>query len=189
MARVFVSFVHEDQAVAKAVQGIIRAFIGVDVFLSTDQTQVFAGDIWLQKIRQSLEEAELVILMLSNRSVRRAWVNFEAGAAWLTNKPIIPCCYGNMSKAKLPHPYSAIQALDLPDQLEYLLDSVCHHLRVDYPDLADVKESGREFDRLVDALKDFVDIEGAFVTKKKKKDGESATPSPEPPFGDNEAET
>ena len=138
-------------------QGVIRALIGVDAFLSADQTQVFAGDIWLQKIMQSLQEAELVILMLSKRSVQRPWVNFEAGAAWLTNKRIIPCCYGNMSKEVLPHPYSAIQALNLRDESYYLLESVCHHLKVEYK-LTHAKQGGREFTSLVEALKTFVDI-------------------------------
>jgi hypothetical protein len=155
MTRVFVSFVHEDQAIAKAVQGVITGFIGLDVFLSTDQAQVFAGDNWLQKIQQSLREAEIVILMLSKRSVRRPWVNFEAGAAWLTNKPIIPCCYGNMLKDALPHPYSGIQALNLSDEIEYLLESLCHHLRVEY--LPVEKQRVREFDRLSDVLTKFVD--------------------------------
>jgi hypothetical protein len=159
MARVFVSFVHEDKVVAQAVKGVIRGFIGdVDAFLSTDQTEVFAGDIWLDRIKQSLRDAELVILMLSKRSVGRPWVNFEAGAAWLTDTTIIPCCYGNLSKEGLPHPYSAIQALKLPDDTEYLLASVCHHLNVEY--LSVESQSVRQYERLEDALTQFVDIEG-----------------------------
>ena len=160
MPRIFLSFVHEDQAVAEAVQGVIKAFLDVDAFLSTDQSQVFAGDIWLEKIRQSLEDAEIVILMLSARSVRRAWVNFEAGAAWLTKKQIIPCCYGSMSKERLPHPYSAIQALNLSDQtFDYLLESICHHIGIDFSERM-FRMQGVAFDRLVDALSHFVD-EGA----------------------------
>jgi len=45
--------------------------------------------------------------------VARPWVNFEAGAAWLAGKKIIPVCYGNLSSDALPHPYSAIEAVNL----------------------------------------------------------------------------
>jgi hypothetical protein len=87
-----------------------------EVFLSSDKSQIYAGDLWLQKIKEALSAAELVILMLSQRSVARPWVNFEAGAAWLADKKVIPVCYGNLSKDALPHPYSAIQALNLQSE-------------------------------------------------------------------------
>src|ERR1700730_12387970 len=112
MARLFVSFVHEDEKVASAVQGLLQTELDLreEVFLSSDKSQIYAGDRWLEKIKEALLAAEIVILMLSRRSVARPWVNFEAGAAWLADKKVIPVCYGNLSKDALPHPYSAIQA-------------------------------------------------------------------------------
>ena len=83
MARVFVSFVHEDEKVGSAVQHLLQTELDLheDVFLSSDKSQIYAGDLWLEKIKEGLSAAELVILMLSQRSVARPWVNFEAGAA------------------------------------------------------------------------------------------------------------
>ena len=107
MARVFVSYVHEDENVARAIKGAIEYDLKLEpgtVFLMSDTTQVLAGTDWLARIRQELTATELVILMMSARSVKRPWVNFEAGAAWLANKPLIPICYGNMSKDRLPKP-------------------------------------------------------------------------------------
>jgi hypothetical protein len=130
MPRIFISHVHEDELVAKGTQRVITHAVGVSAFLSSDRYQVFAGDVWLEKIMRSLSKAEVVVLMLSARSVSRAWVNFEAGAAWLAKKPIIPCCYGTMRKDRLPHPYSGIQALNLKEEPFYLLQSLCHHLHV-----------------------------------------------------------
>jgi hypothetical protein len=71
MARVFISFVHEDDAVAMAVQALIAHELELEdeVFLSADRRQVFGGDIWLDKIRVALEECEVVVLMLSKRSL------------------------------------------------------------------------------------------------------------------------
>ena len=135
MARLFVSFVHEDEKLASAVQDLLQTELNLreEVFLSSDKSQIYAGDLWLQKIKEALSAAEIVILMLSQRSVARPWVNFEAGAAWLADKPIIPVCYGNLSKDALPHPYSAIQALNLPSEAYYLLKSVHHQLNLVEP--------------------------------------------------------
>jgi hypothetical protein len=135
MAQVFISFVHEDQKVAEAVQHFLstRLKLGKEVFLSSDQYMVFAGEDWLARIGRELRDARVVVLMMSARSVGRPWVNFEAGAAWLSNKPIIPVCYGQLMKDRLPKPYSGIQALNLGPERHYLLRSVAHHLGVPSP--------------------------------------------------------
>lgn len=132
MARLFVSFVHEDEKLALAVQDLLQTELNLreEVFLSSDKSLIYAGDPWLQKIKEALSAAEIVILMLSQRSVARPWVNFEAGAAWLANKTLIPVCYGNLSKDALPHPYSGIQALNLASEAYYLVKSVHHQLKL-----------------------------------------------------------
>jgi TIR domain len=169
MARLFVSFVHEDEKVASAVQGLLQTELNLreEVFLSSDKSQIYAGDLWLQKIKEALSAAEIVILMLSQRSVARPWVNFEAGAAWLADKKVIPVCYGNLSKNALSHPYSAIQALNLQSEAYYLVKSVNHQLSLD-PLSAGAAyggtkaEGGRpikdgEYERLANALAEFKD--------------------------------
>ncbi len=132
MANVFISFVHEEQRVAEAVQELLKGHLQRSlpngVFLSADDWQVFAGEVWLERIRAELQEASVVILMLSPRSVERPWINFEAGAAWLAGKALLPVCFGGLSKGQMPKPYSGIQGLDLPDDWYYLLRSVQHHL-------------------------------------------------------------
>lgn len=130
MVEIFISFVHEEAAIAEALQAYIsESYPNQKVFLSSDQWQVFAGEVWLDRIRQELEPAKVVVLLLSGRSVSRAWVNFEAGAAWLTNKMIIPACIGDLDKSALPKPYSNLQALNLPDNHYYSLSSIGHHLQ------------------------------------------------------------
>lgn len=130
MADIFISFIHEEQTVATALQQLLRASLGnQNVFLSSDEWQIFAGEQWLDRIKEELSPAKVVVLMLSPRSVQRPWVNFEAGAAWLTGKILIPACFAGLSKGALPKPYSNIQALDLPDDAYYLIRSVAHHLK------------------------------------------------------------
>lgn len=132
VADVFISFIHEEQRIAEALQAYLEAhlqhLVPHGVFLSADDWQVFAGEIWLERIRHELQEAKVVVLMLSQKSIERPWINFEAGAAWLANKALIPVCYGGLTKGHMPKPYSGIQGLDLPDDTYYLLRSVQHHL-------------------------------------------------------------
>ena len=131
MAKVFISFIHEEQDIAEAVQSLLREDLDTrEIFLSSDQWQVFAGEIWLDRIRTELSAAKVVVLLLSQESVGRPWVNFEAGAAWLSGKAIIPVCYGGLAKSNLPKPYSGIQALDLREESYYLVSSVAHYIGV-----------------------------------------------------------
>lgn len=137
MAQVFISFIHEEIAWAAAVQGFIGQMLGSEAepFLSSDKFQVYAGEKWLDRIMDELESAKVVLLMLSNTSVKRPWVNFEAGAAWTRDIITIPVCFGGMEKANLPKPYSSLQAIDLEetDDQQYLARSVAHHLGLREP--------------------------------------------------------
>jgi hypothetical protein len=130
MAEIFISFIHEEQKVAEAVQSLLRKHLETwGVFLSSDKWQVFAGEIWLDRIREELSSAKVVVLLLSRQSVERPWVNFEAGTAFFSGKRVIPVCYGGLTKSTLPKPYSGIQALDLRDEPYYLLSSVAHYMQ------------------------------------------------------------
>ena len=84
-----------------------------------------------------LKAAEIVILMLSKRSVKRAWVYFEAGGAWLTEKKLVPVCYGNLSRDGLTKPYSDLHALNLRRERYFLTKSIAHHLGLPTPSFSE----------------------------------------------------
>jgi hypothetical protein len=159
MAEVFLSHIHEEEKVAKAVQRFLQqSFVNqYNIFLSSDQRQVFAGENWLERIRQELNSASVVVLLLSQRSVERPWVNFEAGAAWLAKKDLIPVCFGKLSKDQLPKQYSWAQALNLTEDSEYLVKSVAQHLKV-LPPPTFGKEYDEAYRDLLDALETLEDV-------------------------------
>lgn len=135
MAEIFISFIHEEEEVAKAVQRFLQAFVAdrEGVFLSSDQWAIYAGEEWLPRIISELRKAKVVISLLSLKSVRRPWVNFEAGAAWVRKEEgtgLIPACFGGLTKGKMPKPYSGLNALDLDNESDqhYLVRSVFHYL-------------------------------------------------------------
>jgi len=136
MADVFISFIHEEAGYASAVKVFLsQMFAEITPFMSSDKFQVYAGEKWLDRIMEELASARVVLLMLSEKSVARPWVNFEAGAAWTRNIVAIPICYGALRKEQLPKPYSSLQAVDLSvhGEDEYLARSVAHHLGLEEP--------------------------------------------------------
>lgn len=142
MANIFISFIHEEAEYAELVQQFIARILGEEVkpFMSSDKVQVYAGEKWLDRIMGELAEAKVVLLMLSDESVKRPWVNFEAGAAWTRNINIIPICFGELYKEDLPKPYSSLQAVGLQHygDDEYLAKSIAHYLGLPAP-------GGREY--------------------------------------------
>jgi hypothetical protein len=132
MADIFISFIHEDEKVADAVKRFLHDKLEANskVFLASDKWSIYAGEDWLKKIKDELASAKVVVLLLRKESVGRPWVNFEAGAAWLTDKAIIPACFRDLQKDSMPKPYSNMQALSLEDDdgPYYLVTSIYHHL-------------------------------------------------------------
>ncbi len=137
MARVFISFIHEEGEYAESVQRFITGMLGSEVtpFLSSDKLQIYAGEKWVDRIMDELKDALVVLLMLSDESVKRPWVNFEAGAAWTRDIAIIPVCLRGFTKDDLPKPYSSLQAIELRKygDDEYLARSVAHYLGLPEP--------------------------------------------------------
>ncbi|GAC1457123.1 MAG: hypothetical protein PVSMB1_06850 [Gemmatimonadaceae bacterium] len=139
MAKVFISFDHGDRAVAETMKSLIEHELKLDkdVFMVTDPNQLRAGDDWLTVVKDGLSSAEVVLLMLSRRSIKKPWVNFEAGAGWLAGKRVIPVCFGNQTKGNLPAPYSHWQGVNIPDDQHFLLKTVAEHLGLRAPSVFD----------------------------------------------------
>ena len=113
-AKVFVSHISKEAALAEVLQkNIEKHFLGlIKVFVSSDGASIEAGDDWLRSLREALEGAQAVVVLCSKDSVGRPWVNFEAGAAWLRDVPIIPVCHTDLTPAALPLPLQLLQAVE-----------------------------------------------------------------------------
>jgi hypothetical protein len=126
--KIFISHIHEEQDVAAAVQKYIENMLDnkVEVFRSSDRWKIRAGEPWLDRIRKELQESSIFILMLSAESVKRPWVNFEAGAAWISpDKLAIPVCFSGLTKGTLPLPYSILSAINLKEDYVHLISAIC----------------------------------------------------------------
>jgi hypothetical protein len=115
--RAFISHITEEAAVAaKLKAALARDFLQMlDVFVSSDGESISAGDDWLESINKALEQSSAMLILCSPSSIRRPWINFEAGAAWMRKIPLIPLCHAGLTPGDLPAPLSFRQGLLLTD--------------------------------------------------------------------------
>jgi TIR domain len=134
MADIFISYWEGEGGIATAVRHFVSQSIpGASVF-KADARSIRAGDNWMNIIRRELKQSKVVLAILSNESIKRPWINFEAGAAWI-DKILIPLCFGPLEKGNMPAPYNQLQALQLRDDRDShrLIVDLYHHLKLGAP--------------------------------------------------------
>lgn len=126
MAAIFLSFIHEELQLARSVKTLLERDFGKgSVFMSDD---IDPGEDWMKEIRSAIRSSRVVVLLLSPSSIKRPWINFEAGAAWFNEKKkIISLTYGGLGD--LQKPYGDLQAINLGAHPERLAPAVAKHLR------------------------------------------------------------
>jgi TIR domain len=114
---VFISHISADESIADWLKDTLnRDFLGIfSVFVSSDTESVAAGQAWLDSVREALHTATLLITLCSRASIERPWINFEVGAAWLSDKPIIPVCHSDLAPSELPLPLALRQGVALAE--------------------------------------------------------------------------
>jgi TIR domain len=135
--RVFISHISSETQLAQSLkQRLDRDFLGLlDIFVSSDQKTIQAGQKWLEEVDKALRSADLQVVLCSKESVGRPWVNFEAGAVWLRGIPVIPVCHSGTKPSELPVPLSMLQGIELsqPEGLQKLYDAIAIKLEVSPP--------------------------------------------------------
>jgi hypothetical protein len=114
---VFISHITAEAEIAVEFKALIEQhFLGlIDVFVSSDGASIKMGQRWLQDISDALENCAVEIVICSPESVKRPWINFEAGAGWVRGIPVIPLCHSGMEPSALPIPLNLLQAAKATD--------------------------------------------------------------------------
>jgi hypothetical protein len=114
---VFISHIKAEREVAMALKGLVTdAFMGmIDVFVSSDPDSLAMGERWLDQITDGLRRCSIEIVVASPTSLKRPWINFEAGAGWVRDVPVIPICHSGMTPDSLPPPLNNLQAATATD--------------------------------------------------------------------------
>lgn len=111
----FVSHISEEAEIAALMKRSLEEdFLGlVKFFTSSDMGSIIGGDFWLTAVENAMNEAAGVIVLCSRASIQRPWVQFEVGAAWMKNIPIVPVCHSELKPADLKVPLSLREGVEL----------------------------------------------------------------------------
>ncbi|NMH27912.1 toll/interleukin-1 receptor domain-containing protein [Flavobacterium silvaticum] len=127
--KIFISHISEESGFANNLKEWIDDTLlgGIDLFVSSDDgLSIPLGSEWLERIRKSLEDSTIMLVLISHQSKNRKWIYFESGAGYIKGIPVIPICIGGISKNELPIPLNALQAIVLPnfDNEKKLIDLI-----------------------------------------------------------------
>ena len=148
---VFISHSTEEKELAiKTKELIEESFHGmIEVFVSSDEHSISLGQKWLDNITESLKTCAVEIILCSPKSIKLPWINFEAGAGWIRDIPVIPFCHSGMKPSKLPMPLNLLQAANANEisSLKLLFPVLAEALGSKAPDV--------DFSAFVNDVKDF----------------------------------
>lgn len=144
---IFISHIQEEAALASILKRrLAEQFRGlVDIFASSGIANVSAGDRWLESVEGALRRADMEIILLSAASLKRPWVNFEVGAAWVRGITILPVCHSGLRPTDLAMPLCMIQTVEADKEsgLDQLFARIASYLKVGKPD-APLREMAEE---------------------------------------------
>lgn len=118
VTKVFISHISEEGDVARKLGSALEEdFHGVlEVYVSSEPEHAEVGGVWLSRIERELKEASILLILCSDVSIKRPWINFESGAAWLAGKTLIPVCHLKLTPDRLPLPFRTLQGVTLSER-------------------------------------------------------------------------
>lgn len=134
---IFISHITEEKEFAEALKALIkRSYLSaVDVFVSSDSSSIEAGSRWLNEIAESLQGCIVELVLCSEQSIKRPWINFEAGAGWIRKIPTIPVCHSGMDTNKLPTPLNSLQSVVISNKegINGIFAAISKRINMDIP--------------------------------------------------------
>lgn len=134
--KIFVSHSSQDAALAQQVVDLLHAALGVlakDIRCSSvDGYRLPGGANIDATLRAEVENAAVVVALLTKASLQSTYVLFELGARWGNGKPLIALCAPGLAPAAVPSPLSALHTLssDRRADLHQFVADVGGHLEV-----------------------------------------------------------
>ncbi|MGA2148375.1 MAG: toll/interleukin-1 receptor domain-containing protein [Bryobacteraceae bacterium] len=121
----FISHITEEGPVALVLQKYLRLAFGNDfpVFVSSDAKSIGGGTKWYTEIIDSLRSSEVVLVLVSQESRGRTWINFEAGVGEGAESLVIPVGIAHFPLGQLSFPLLGIQARNI-DEIGSILEDI-----------------------------------------------------------------
>lgn len=114
--KVFISHITENETIAQKLKDLLVSIFKdrIEVFVAGDPDSIPFSHDWFDRIKNGIQECNLMIVLCTPESVKRPWINFETGAAVILEKRIGPVCFSGLTAGGLPTPLTYIrsQAMD-----------------------------------------------------------------------------
>ena len=115
---VFISHITEESGLATILKdALLDGFDNrINVFVSSDKgASLPMGEDYIRNIERALQECKVALILISNKSVNRNWINLESGVLWMKKLsdptfPIIPVCHSGFRVSDLQLPFKTWQA-------------------------------------------------------------------------------
>ena len=170
MSRIFISHSHSDEVIAYKLVNFLLAALGLKEreILSTsnpDQGLSYSSSSISDQLKNQLKNAEALIVLITADSLHSAWIPFEVGSFWTTDKPIIPILEPGLTQDDLPGPLKSflsipIEVRDVEDRLNNAINQLAKSLNLH-------QEVNK---RRNDNLQEFCDALRAWQSKRPKTD-------------------
>ena len=110
--KVFVSYISEEVTLASVLKRWIESTFPGEVFAFVSAHDIRPGQQWFNRLGEELTDAKAMLVLCSQRSISRRWINFEAGAGYVKGISVIPICFAGVTTDTLPEPLRFFQGLD-----------------------------------------------------------------------------
>lgn len=116
--KVFLSYVHEDRAIADRVERYLRdhglvSSLGMEII--DPQKEIQVGGNFREMIRSKMMSANKVVIITSPNSAQSQWVNYEAGMASALGKSIIVIRSRGMKEFPLLKTLGNVHSIEIDD--------------------------------------------------------------------------
>jgi hypothetical protein len=127
---VLLCHVREEAEVASVLKEWIESSLDRDVLVRGEGQSIRLDDRRLAQVEHDLSEARIILLLCGERSIRRPWIGFAAGCAWIKRVPVVVVCPTGDVAAGLPPLLASFPAFRADDaaSCQALLETLAGHL-------------------------------------------------------------
>lgn len=115
--RIFISHSHADATIAKALVGLIESGLNVPEdsirCTSLDGYKLEGGDPGPKTLRENLKTCNVVLVVLTKKSLASSFVLMELGAAWAFEKRAMPLVGPGADFGDFPGPFKDLHGLKM----------------------------------------------------------------------------
>lgn len=125
--KIFISHASGDEKIATEIKLFLEdLFLNVHVYVSGKDS--IGGETWIEGIKSRLKSCNIIISLLTSKSLSNNWVYFESGAGFIDDKTI-PLLTDNIKLSDLTPPMSLLQTRTLTASgIEKLISDISNKL-------------------------------------------------------------